>query len=375
MADLPAATWDGLFGAAYPFISHRFLNALETSGSVAPELGWRPCHLLLETDDGRLLAACPLYIKAHSYGEFVFDFAWARAAEQLGQSYYPRRVNAIPFTPSSGPRWAAVDADAETQLLAHLSTLAADAGESSTHLLFIDEPGATAAQQAGASLRHDIQYQWFNRDYADFEAFLAQLSADKRKKIRRERRKLVECGITYRREPAHALDAADLDEVYALYASTYAMRGQPPYLNRAFFDHYLHDGASPMWVLSGFADQQREMIALFFEGRDTLYGRHWGARREIDGAHFETCYYQGIDWCIERGLARFDAGTQGDHKRTRGFDPVRTTSAHWLVEPRLRAAVDHFLAQERAAVTAHADWLRTAHSAYRQTPSHGADHG
>jgi len=376
IAAVDAAAWDGLFGTGYPFICHRFLHALETSGCVSPQLGWTPCHLILEAEDGQLLAACPLYLKAHSYGEFVFDFAWARAAEQLGQSYYPRLVNAIPFTPSGGPRWAAVNAEAEALLLQRLSQLAAEAGQSSTHVLFVDDAGAQAAAHAGASLRHDIQYQWFNRDYADFDDFLARLSSDKRKKIRRERRKLVDCGITYCREAAHTLDAAALDEVFALYASTYAMRGQSPYLNRAFFDDYLQGGESPMWILSGRAADaadQREMIALFFEGSDTLYGRHWGARRELDGAHFETCYYQGIAWCIERGFKRFDAGTQGDHKRTRGFDPVRTTSAHWLVEPRLRAAVDHFLARERTAVTEHAEWLNSTHSAYKQTSA--GDHG
>lgn len=378
IATIDAAAWDGLFGGGYPFTSHRFLKALETSGSVSPQLGWRPCHLLLEAADGRLLAACPLYLKAHSYGEFVFDFAWARAAEQLGQSYYPRLVNAIPFTPSTGPRWAAVNAEAEALLLQRLGELAAERGYSSTHVLFVDASGAGAAQQAGASLRHDIQYQWFNDDYLHFDDFLARLSSDKRKKIRRERRKLMECGITYQREAAHTLSAGALDEVFTLYASTYALRGQPPYLNRAFFDDYLREGPSPMWVLSGRAagqEDQREMMALFFEGGDTLYGRHWGARRELDGAHFETCYYQGIDWCIERGLRRFDAGTQGDHKRSRGFDPVRTTSAHWLVEPRLRAAVDDFLARERAAVTDHAAWLHRAHSAYRQPAAAGGADG
>ena len=369
-----AERWYALFGHSYPFINHRFLHALETSDSVSPQLGWTPCHLVLEGADGELLAACPLYLKAHSYGEFVFDFAWARASEQLGQPYYPRLVNAIPFTPSTGPRWAAVNAEAETLLLKRLSELAAEAGQSSTHVLFVNEPGAQVAGQHGASLRHDIQYQWFNRGYHDFEGFLARLSSDKRKKIRRERRKLVDCGIEYRREPAQALGAAALDEIFALYASTYAMRGQPPYLNRTFFDHYLAGGESPLWILSGYSGGQREMIALFYVGPDALFGRHWGARREIDGAHFETCYYQGIQWCIDLGLQRFDAGTQGDHKRTRGFDPVRTTSAHWIVDTRLKNAVDHFLARERVAITEHAEWLSSAHSAYKQVPQEG-EHG
>jgi len=370
IAEIPAQRWDALFGPDYPFAQHRFLNALETSGSVSPDTGWTPHHLVLEDAGGQLQAACPLYVKAHSYGEFVFDFTWARAAAQLGQAYYPRLVAAIPFTPSSGPRWAAVNPQAEARLLGHLAGLAAEQGRSSLHALFLTREQGKAAAAHGASLRHDVQYQWFNRNYPSFDDFLGALASAKRKKLRRERQKLRDAGIVYRREAAHTLDRTALDAVYALYASTYAMRGQAPYLNRAFFDHYLQDGDSPLWVLSGRHDNDpqhaRRLMALFFVGTDTLFGRHWGATHEMDGAHFETCYYQGIDWCIDLGLQRFDAGTQGEHKRTRGFEPVVTTSAHWLTHPRLRAAVDDYLDRERAAVTEHAALLAAHHSAYRQ---------
>lgn len=364
VAERPAADWDALFGSEYPFTRHGFLAALESSGSVAPENGWHPRHLIVEDAQGRLLAACPLYLKTHSYGEFVFDFAWARAAEQAGLRYYPRWVAAIPFTPSPGPRWAAVDEASEALLLQTLAALPGGAEGSSLHVLFLPEAAADAALAHGALLRQDLQYHWHNRGYADFDAFLGALSADKRKKIRRERRKVEEAGIRYQRQPAAALSAADWDEVYALYASTYAMRGQAPYLTRAFFDHYRAQPDCPLWVLSGEAQGQRLMMALFLQSGNRLYGRHWGSRVAVDGAHFETCYYQGIAWCIEAGLEHFDAGTQGDHKRARGFDPVITRSVHWIGHAGLRRAVDQYLDRERAAVVAHAEDLRQ-HSAYR----------
>jgi uncharacterized protein len=364
IADVSPSAWDALFGLDYPFTRHAFLAALESSGSVAPETGWHPRHLVVEDADGHLLAACPLYLKTHSYGEFVFDFAWARAAEQAGLRYYPRWVIAIPFTPSPGPRWAAVDAETEAALLQALAALPGGDEGSSLHALFLPEAAAETAVANGALLRQDLQYHWHNRGYADFEAFLAALSADKRKKIRRERRKLEDAGIRYQREAAAELSAADWDEVYALYASTYALRGQAPYLSRAFFDHYRAQADCPLWVLSGYAQGQRLMMALFLQSGNRLYGRHWGSRVALDGAHFETCYYQGIAWCIEAGLAHFDAGTQGDHKRARGFDPVVTRSAHWIHHPGLRRAVDDYLQRERAAVLAHAEDLRQ-HSAYR----------
>lgn len=364
IAELPAERWDGLFQTDYPFVRHAFLNALETSGCVGGVTGWTPAHLVMEGPHNELLAACPLYLKRHSYGEFVFDFSWAHAAERAGMAYYPRFVTAIPFTPSIGPRWAAVDPVATGRLLTYLADLPVTSSRSSLHALFLDAEQAQQAVQHGALLRHDVQYHWRNQGYVDFEDFLSRLSADKRKKIRRERRKVSDAGIHFSRQAAAELSDADWDEIYALYASTYAMRGQPPYLSRAFFDHYRSSTDCPLWVVSGTAGGVRQMMALFLQSGDTLYGRHWGSRVELDGAHFETCYYQGIDWCIERGLRHFDAGTQGDHKRARGFEPVVTTSAHWIVEPRLRAAVQHFLQHEGEAVAAQATALQ-AHSAYR----------
>lgn len=365
LSEVRATDWDALFGDAYPFTRHAFLDALERSGSVGPETGWTPCHLLLESLDGRLLAACPLYLKSHSYGEFVFDFAWARALESTGRPYYPRLVCAIPFTPSTGPRWAAVDAEAESALLAQLSSLAAAQGASSLHLLFLESSAAEAAAGRGALLREDLQYHWHNRDYRHFDDFLGALSADKRKKLKRERRRLVEAGIRYQRSPAAQLDETEWDALYALYASTYAMRGQAPYLSRAFFSLYGRHPDSRLWVLRGQLDGRTVMMALFLLSGDCLYGRHWGSLIELNGAHFETCYYQGIDWCIEAGLRRFDAGTQGEHKCARGFEPVITRSAHWLSAPDLHQAVARFLERERAAVQAQAEALRQQ-GPYRQ---------
>ena len=364
LSEVRAEAWDALFGTDYPFTRHAFLSALETSGSVGPGTGWHPRHLLLEAPDGQLLAACPLYLKDHSYGEFVFDFAWARALEATGRPYYPRLVCAIPFTPSTGPRWAARDAAAEAALLQQLAALTDDPACSSLHALFLPAEAATALAARGALLREDAQYHWFNRDYPDFDAFLNALSADKRKKLKRERRRVTDAGIGYTRSPAAALTPEEWDHVYALYASTYAMRGQAPYLTRAFFTDYARCPDNRLWVLRGHRAGQVVMMALFLQSGDCLYGRHWGSMVELNGAHFETCYYQGIEWCIEAGLRRFDAGTQGEHKCARGFEPVITHSAHWLQAPDLRDAVASFLARERPAVRHHAETLRQQ-GAYR----------
>ncbi|MES1925042.1 hypothetical protein T31B1_06953 [Salinisphaera sp. T31B1] len=333
-------------GTDQPFIQHGFLAALEASASVSADHGWQPAHLLVEDGDGRLVAAAPLYAKNHSYGEFVFDFAWANAYRQVGLNYYPKLVNAVPFTPVAGPRLLAADDTARALLAEQLAGLPAALGVSSLHTLFGDDLSTQAMSGVGAIARRGCQYRWYNRDYADFEAFLGQLSSKRRKEIRRERKRMQDAGVKVEvRRPADI--GADLwQTLYGFYGRTYAVRGQSPYLTRAFFAELCD--RLPDQVLFFIARHQGTPVGMAFMmvSRDTLYGRHWGCAADYHSLHFETCYYAGIDYCIEHGLACFDAGAQGEHKIRRGFEPVATWSNHVIAEPRLAGAVDDFCARE-----------------------------
>lgn len=364
IAALPAAGWDALFPATYPFTRHAYLAALEAHGCVGPARGWEPCHLVLEDEQGTLQAACPLYYKQHSYGEFVFDFAWARASQSLGRPYYPKLLCAIPYTPSTGPRLGARSTAARTALVQALTGLAPAAGLSSSHVLFADDTAHASLDAAGWLTREDVQYHWHNRGYGDFAQFLAGLRADKRKKILRERRRLQEAGLRYEVRAGHDLDETLWQQVYRLYAHTYEERGQPPYLSPGFFLDYGRRADTALRVILGWLGDELAVMALTLVGGDTLYGRHWGALAHLHSAHFETCYYQGIDYCIRQGLAHYDAGTQGEHKLTRGFEPVRTRSLHQITEPVLAQAISSFLRREGVQVEAYRAELRH-HMPYR----------
>lgn len=362
--DIPAETWNGLFAAPYPFTRHDFLAALEDHGCVGGRTGWEPCHLLVE-DEAGVAAAMPLYRKLHSYGEFVFDFAWADASHRLGIPYYPKLLCAVPFTPVTGPRLAARSPEGQQALLAHVTRLVDDADFSSAHALFLDHADAAAAADYGWLERHDVQFHWHARSDVTFEQFLARLSHDKRKKIRRERRKVAETGIRFEWRTGDELSEAQWAEVYALYGNTYEERGQAPYLTPGFFLDYGRRPGSPLRLILAFDGARLIAVALTLLGGDTLYGRHWGCAERYDGLHFETCYYQGIELCLAQGVAHFDAGAQGAHKLARGFDPVLTRSAHRLADARLAQAVGAFLERERAAV-AHERSVLAEHSPYRQ---------
>lgn len=365
LKQIPADQWDALFPPDYPFTRHRFLSALETHGCVSEEAGWSPQHLLLKDDDGRLLAACPAYLKAHSYGEFVFDFAWAQASAQIGQPYYPKLLVAIPFTPASGPRIGATSAQAQSQLLSACLSQPEHNGLSSAHILFPDAPLSELGAECGALLRTDLQYHWHNASYRNFDDFLRGLSSKRRKQIRRERRQLTESGFRFETLPGDQLNEAQWDQVYALYAHTYHQRGQAPYLSRDFWLDYGAESGTPVRVSMAWLGTELIACALMIQGGNTLYGRHWGSKEFHDGLHFETCYYRGIEWCIQQGLTHFDAGTQGQHKQARGFDPSVTTSLHVLRDERLRAAVAEYLHRERIAI-ADARQELLDHSAYRR---------
>ncbi len=326
--------------------------------------GWTPCHLLVEDADRGLIAAAPRYRKAHSYGEFVFDFAWARASSELGQPYYPKQLCAMPFTPATGPRLGARDAQARAHLLSALKQDWDDSGDSSLHALFVDEATADDFQQAGALIRHDVQFHWRRVDETDFAGFLARLNHDKRKKILRERRRVAEAGIRFESRRGDELGESQWAKVFALYSNTYEERGQPPYLNLPFFLDYGGAAGTPLRLILGYEGERLICCAITLVGGDTLYGRHWGCAEKYHSLHFETCYYQGIEFCLREGLMHYDAGAQGEHKRTRGFTPELTRSAHWLANPRLHQAVARFLEGERGAIAVYAAELQQ-HTAFR----------
>lgn len=361
---LPAAVWNAFFPETYPFTRHEFLSALETHGCVSPELGWSPCHLLLEDAQG-LAGILPMYAKGHSYGEFVFDFAWADASQRIGRAYYPKLLTAIPFTPCSGPRLGVRDDSFRKRLGEAAIDVARKAGLSSWHALFLDDADFDACRAAGAIERNDVQFHWYNRDYEDFAGFLAGFTSEKRKKILRERRRVAESGLRFEVRPGDALNEAGWARVHALYANTYAERAQAPYLTREFFLDYGRRPGTPVRLILAYEDAVMVAVAITLVGGDTLYGRHWGAADRYHSLHFETCYYQGIDYCIREGLRHFDAGAQGEHKLARGFTPQLTRSAHWLADPRLHEAVDHAMQRERGYVEMR-ETLLEAHTPYKR---------
>ena len=364
--DISASAWNSLVGHSYPFLRHEFLSAAERSGSVAPERGWIPRHLTIEDDDG-LKAALPLYEKNHSWGEFVFDWSWANAYEQAGLSYYPKLVSAVPFTPATSRRLLLRDHDdtsSSNTLIDAALQLAAEHGCSSLHLLFPEEREIPRLQQAGLKLRKDCQFHWNNRGYATFDDFLSTFSAAKRKKARRDRRFVEEAGIQFRWLTGHQLDRAWWRTVYRLISITFMRRGSLPYFDLEFFVDIGRD--LPDTVLAIVAERERVPIAaaVFYVGPGTLYGRYWGSDGDYNALHFETCYYQGIDYCIEHGLEVFEPGTQGEHKISRGFTPTTTWSAHWLAQPQFFEAIGDYLEAEHRHVERYMQAV-DAHSPYK----------
>ena len=345
---IASADWNALAGNAYPFLNHAFLELAERSGSVTANAGWTPRHLVLE-DRGRMRAAMPLYEKSHSWGEFVFDWAWAHAYEQAGLDYYPKLVSAVPFTPAPSTRILKADADdaeAAPILIGAATKLAEDTGCSSFHILFPAADEIQALDDAGLLVRKDCQFHWHNRNYRNFDDFLATFTSAKRKKARRDRRRVAEHGIRFRRLRGTELDSETWATVYALIARTFMQRGSLPYFNQAFFEGL--SAQLPENILVILAEQEHRPVAaaVFFESATTLYGRYWGSDGHFDALHFETCYYQGIEYCIATGKQLFEPGTQGEHKISRGFSPVNTWSAHWLAHPEFANAIERYLDEE-----------------------------
>jgi predicted N-acyltransferase len=441
-SEIDAAAWDMLLAAQAapsPFMRHAYLDALDQSGSASPRSGWTPRFFTLWR--GRqLVAACPLYIKAHSYGEYVFDWAWANAYEQHGLVYYPKAVVAVPFTPVPGTRLLARDADSRALLVQALVAWCKQEELSSLHMLFAADEDIAACADAGLMLRHTVQFHWNNvaptlgtdvsslppegahsalgrpggemaptlgtdvsslppegahsalgrpggemaptlgtdvsslppegahsalgrpggeMGWTDFDAFLASLSHDKRKKIRQERRKVNDAGVSFRWSRGADIDNADWDFFYRCYARTYREHGNPPYLSRDFF-HRMAVELPEAWLLF-VAERKGQPIAssliALSDDASVAYGRYWGALERVDCLHFEACYYQPLAWCIEHGVQRFEGGAQGEHKMARALMPVKTTSAHWLAHPAFADAVERFLEREGEGIENYIDHL------------------
>ena len=357
--DVPAARWDALAavnGTVQPFLRHAFLQALAESGCASPQTGWHPRHLTLW--DGDVLAgAMPLYLKDHSYGEFVFDWAWAEAYQRHGIRYYPKLLAMVPFTPVPGQRLLARDEASRALLLAGALDFARQSGVSSLHILFPTPVEAEAMADAGMMVRRAVQFHWSNPGYRDFEDYLAALTRDKRKKIRQERRRVVDAGVSLKRLSGEEITEADWAFFHRCYQLTYQVRGRQPYLNLDFF---LRLGqAMPENILLVIAEQDGVPIAAALNLFDSerLYGRYWGCEKEVPCLHFEVCYYQAIEFCIERGIKVFEGGAQGEHKLARGFLPVATLSAHWLAHPEFAQAVERFLARETQGVAQYVEEL------------------
>ncbi len=356
--EIDAASWNALLAAqpsATPFVSIEYLRALHASASAVPETGWAPHFLLLE-EQGELLAACPLYLKDHSYGEYVFDWAWADAYRRHGLDYYPKLTGAIPFTPVPGPRLLARTHEHRLLLLAAIGKLANSAGLSSAHLLFLDDADQAAAREAGWSMRSTVQFHWHNRTpapYLDFADFLASLQREKRKKIQQERRRVAEAGVTFTVAAGKEIGAPDWNFFYRCYALTYRAHHSTPYLTRDFFTRAAKTMADHWLLFTAWRGGERIACSLIVIDplRRSAFGRYWGATEHVHCLHFAACYYEPLAWCIAHGYERFEGGAQGEHKMARGLLPVETRSAHWLAHPQFARAIDDFLAREGAGTT------------------------
>lgn len=348
MDSFPAAEWDAMAGPQ-PFLKHAFLHALETSGCVSAQTGWQPHHLGM-WQGRRLVAAMPLYLKTHSYGEYVFDWRWADAFEQTGRPYFPKLLCAIPFTPVPGPRVLAAPGADRQQLVQAAIEFASSNGLSSFHCLFPDEPGDTALAQGDLLLRQGYQFHWPNPGYASFDEFLATLSHDKRKKIRQERRKVADAGVRFDIRGGRDIRESDWAFFHRCYERTYRLHRSTPYLNADFFRRLGEQLSPHTLMVLGYRHGQPVCSALNLHDGERLYGRYWGALEQVPGLHFETCYYQGMEYCIQTGLKIFEGGAQGEHKLARGFLPVVTRSRHWLADKGFRQAVENFLQREGRAV-------------------------
>ena len=364
MRDVLAQDWDALLNAQTepnPFMSHAYLSAMEESGSASAKSGWKlqlfTLRHILPPQAGQLAGVAVLYIKPHSYGEYVFDWAWADAYQRHGLNYYPKAVSAVPFTPVPGSRLLADSDQSKSALLSAMVELAQNEDWSSLHLLFLSNDDLQVTETAGWLSRHTVQFHWHNAAYDDFEDFLRALNQEKRKKIKQERRKVAEAGVIFKAFEGTQIQSADWDFFYQCYAQTYFEHGNAPYLNRDFFQR-MQDTMPDNWVLFiAEKNGQRMACSLIGLGNNVAYGRYWGALERVDCLHFEACYYQPIAWCIAKGVERFEGGAQGEHKMARALLPVKANSAHWLAHPGFADAVEKYLEKEGHGVASYLENL------------------
>ena len=363
--DFRPSEWDDLLACQShptPFMRHAYLQALHDSGSACADTGWQPAFVGIWRDDA-LLAACPLYLKSHSYGEYVFDWAWADAYQRHGLAYYPKALIAVPFTPVPGSRLLAQDAAMRQRLLQTVIDRCEDKQRSSLHLLFASEEDLVATQAVGLMQRQTVQFHWQRQGQQDFEDYLSALTQDKRKKIRQERRRVAQAGVTFRHARGRGISAQDWSFFYQCYERTYLEHGNRPYLQPAFFEAMGRD-LPEHWLLFIAQRDGRDMACSLIGLHDepgqakVAYGRYWGALERVDCLHFEACYYQPLDWCLAHGVDRFEGGAQGEHKMARALMPVSTHSAHWLAHPGFAQAVEDFLQREGAGVSHYLEHLQ-----------------
>ncbi|HEX7034760.1 MAG TPA: GNAT family N-acetyltransferase [Pseudomonadales bacterium] len=354
-----------------PFLRHEFLHALEASGSAVARTGWKPVHLVLEHEDsdgsGPPLGVMPMYLKAHSRGEYVFDHAWADAWHRAGGNYYPKLQVSVPFTPATGRRLLARDADPATErlLLAACKQVAERLDVSSLHVTFMPEPQWREAGEQGYLLRMDQQFHWHNRGYASFDEFVDELASKKRKNLRRERREALAAGIEIEWVTGRDLTEAHWDAFFEFYMDTGSRKWGSPYLTRRFFSLVSEAMADDILLVMCRRGRRYIAGALNFIGSDTLYGRNWGCIEDHRFLHFEACYYQAIEFAIQRGLKKVEAGAQGSHKVARGYLPEPTYSAHWIADPAFRRAVADYLEREREYVTEEIDFVSHHHTPFK----------
>ncbi|WP_262695576.1 GNAT family N-acetyltransferase [Kordiimonas aquimaris] len=369
LEEITASEWDMCNTTHNPFTSYAFLHALEQSNSVGDSTGWSPYHMIIrssETVDATIAACMPMYLKGHSYGEYVFDHGWADAYERAGGQYYPKLQSCAPFTPATGQRLLINNNCApehhealKSALLGGLQQITQKLGLSSAHLTFVPEDEAITAEQNGFLIRHDQQFHWYNRDYESFESFLAQLSSRKRKQIKKERRTVHETDIQIETITGQEINEAHWDAFYEFYIDTGARKWGQPYLTRSFFSAI--GKAMPDKIVLFLCKRADRYIAgaLNFLGPDTIYGRQWGCIEDHPYLHFETCYYRAIEYAIKHKLRHVEAGAQGAHKLARGYEPVRTFSAHYIQNDSFQTAVAHFLEQEREGIAGEINYLST----------------
>lgn len=363
ITEVPADQWNAL-AAANPFVRHEFLTAMHDTGCASAHTGWQPHYLLMRRGQA-LAGAMPLYLKSHSRGEYVFDHAWADAFQRHGLRYYPKLLSAVPFSPVTGPRLLAATHADRVMLARGAVELARQLKVSSIHVLFPHEADLEALTDAGYMLREGVQFHWENFGYESFDEFLSKMSHDKRKKVKQDRRRVADAGVTFRWLRGADVDADALDFFYECYENTYREHWNPPYLTREFFERIHATMPDLIMLVIAEADGQRLACALNIVAGDTMYGRYWGTKEFVSGLHFETCYMQGIEYCIVNGLRAFEGGAQGVHKMSRGLLPTATWSAHWIADSRFAHAISEFLDEETAAMDEHIGELE-AHTPFKR---------